>query len=194
LPDLRLISPPPRADLLRQLRGRLGHAVPGGRLIAEGLMGADAPIDFVTLDPSGRAVLILVGDHGHDLELVGRGLAQRAWVAARLGDWIQLAPNLGLRPDSEVRVLLLCPSFTPETRVALRAVGRDVMAPVIYRCVENGASFEVLVEHAIADEPEGRAPEPQPDPATAPAAAAPFRTGLTDADLGLTPEELREFE
>lgn len=192
LSDLRLISPPPRPDLLGQLRGRLGHAVPGSRLLAEGLMGADAPIDFVALEPGGRVVLILVGDHGQDLELVGRGLAQRAWVAMRLGDWIQLAPNLGLRPDSQVRVLLLCPSHSPETRAAVRAIGPDVMALAIYRCVEDGAGFEVLVEHVVADEPEARATAPRRSPATTP--TPPFRTGLTDADLGLTPEERREFE
>jgi hypothetical protein len=194
LPDLRLIPPPPRADLLEQLRGRLGHAVPGLRLLAEGLTGADAPIDFVALEPGGSVVLILVGDRGQDLELVGRGLAQRAWVAPRLGDWIQLAPNLGLRPDSEVRVLLICHSFTPETRVAVRAIGPDVMALAIFRCVENGSGFEVLVEHVAADEPAAGASALRPGPRAAPAATAPFRTGLTDADLGLTPEERREFE
>ena len=181
-------------DLLGQLRGRLGHAVPGLRLLAEGLTGADAPIDFVALEPGGRVVLILVGDRGEDLELVGRGLAQRAWVTARIGDWIQLAPNLGLRPDSEVRVLLLCPSHSAETRAAVRAVGPEVMALAIYRCVENGADFQLLVEHVVADEPEASAAAPQPGPRGAPAATAPFRTGLTDADLGLTPEERREFE
>jgi len=192
LPELRLISPPPRAQLLEQLRVSLGHAVPGIRLLAEGLLGAGSPIDFVALEPSGRVVLILVGDHGQDLELVGRGLAQRSWVAARLDDWIQLAPNLGLRPDSQVRVLLLCPSYAPDTRAAVQAVGPDVMAPVIYRCVKNGAGFEVLVEHVIPDEPAaGNSPLPS---GRATAAVAPFRSGLTDADLGLTPEERREFE
>jgi len=181
-------------DLLAQLRGRLGHAVPGLRLLAEGLTGADAPIDFVALEPGGRLVLILVGDRGQDLELVGRGLAQRAWVATRLSDWIQLAPNLGLRPDSEVRVLLLCPSYTAETRTAVRAIGPDVMALAIYRCVENGAGFQVLVEHVVTDEPEASATAPQPGPGAARATAPPFRTGLTDADLGLTSEERREFE
>jgi hypothetical protein len=193
LPELRLISPPPRAELLAQLRGRLGHAVPGGRLLAEGLLGAGAPIDFVALEPAGRVVLILVGDGGQDLELVGRGLAQRAWVAARLGDWIQLAPNLGIRSDAEVRVLLLCPSWCSASRAAVEAIGPDVMAPAIYRCIEKGASFEVLVEHVIADE---LAPDnpPQASAGADGPAVAPFRSGLTDTDLGLTPEELREFE
>jgi hypothetical protein len=194
LPDLRLISPPPREDLLAKLRGRLGHAVPGLRVLAEGLLGADAPIDFVALEPGGNVVLILVGDRGQDLELVGRGLAQRAWVAARLGDWIQLAPNLGLRPDSEVRVLLLCPVFTPETRTAVEAIGRDVMALAIFRCVEDGSASEVLVEHLVADEAAVGGTARRPTPRESRTAPEPFRTGLTDADLDLTPEERREFE
>jgi hypothetical protein len=194
LPDLRFISPPPRADLLGQLRGRLGHAVPGGRLLAEGLLGADAAIDFVALEPGGGVVLILVGDRDQDLELVGRGLAQRAWVAARLGDWIQLAPNLGLRPDSEVRVLLLCPAFTPETRAAVEAIGAEVMALAIFRCVEDGSGFEVLVEQLGADEAAAGDGARRPRPTTAPTEPEPFRTGLSDADLGLTPDERREFE
>ena len=194
MPDLRFISPPPRADLLGQLRGRLGQAVPGSRLLAEGLLGADAAIDFVALEPGGSVVLILVGDRGQDLELVGRGLAQRAWVAARLGDWIQLAPNLGLRPDSEVRVLLLCPAFTPETRAAVEAIGAEVMALAIFRCVEDGSGFEVLVEQLGADEATAGDGARRPRPTAAPTEPEPFRTGLSDADLGLTPDERREFE
>ncbi|MFQ5415798.1 MAG: hypothetical protein ACE5FL_01995 [Myxococcota bacterium] len=195
--DLRLIAPPDRAKLLVELRYRLGHAVPGSQLIAEGLLGADAPIDFVAVEPDGRVVLVLVGGHGDDLELVGRGLAQRAWVTARLGDWAQLAPNLGLRRDAPVRVLLLCPDFGRESRTAVFALGRAVLAAGVYRCIQNGAGFEVVVEHLDADvdesppreEPPGnqRSGDERPE-------SAPFRTGLTDADLGLTPEERREFE
>jgi hypothetical protein len=164
------------------------------RLLAEGLLGADAAIDFVALEPGGNVVLILVGDRGQDLELVGRGLAQRAWVAARLGDWIQLAPNLGLRPDSEVRVLLLCPAFTPETRAAVEAIGAEVMALAIFRCVEDGSGFEVLVEQLGADEAAAGDSARRPRPTAAPTEPEPFRTGLSDADLGLTPDERREFE
>ena len=196
MPDLRLIAPPPRDELLSQLRGRLGHAVPGLRLLAEGLLGADSTIDFVALEPTGRVVLILVGDHGDDLELVARGLAQRAWVSARLGDWAQLAPNLGLRPDAEVRALLACPAFGAEASAAVRALGSGVMSAVTYRCVQNGVSFEVLVEHPFAmdpdpaDEPESSSHEPDAASSSSPR----FRTGLSDADLGLTPEEQREFD
>ena len=105
MPDLALTAPPPRPELLRQLRLRLGDAAPGLRLLAEGLLGADSPIDFVGIDAEGRAVIILVGDPGGDLELVTRGLAQKAWVGPRLRDWLQLAPKLGVRPELGVRLL-----------------------------------------------------------------------------------------
>jgi hypothetical protein len=190
LPELRLISPPDRAELLTRIRERLGHAAPGSRLIAEGLRGAGSSIDFVAIEPTGSVVLVLVGDHDEDLELIGRGLAQRAWVRARLGDWAQLAPNLGLRADAQVRALLLCPGYGEESRMAIEAVGREVLSAGRYRCVQNGASFETLIEHVgIDDEPLDR---PSPAPAARP--TPPFRTGLTDEDLGLTSEERRELE
>ena len=191
MPDLRLISPPPRDDLAEKLRDRLSHAVPGSRIVAEGLLGAASRVDFVSVEPGGRIALVLVGDHDEDLELVGRGLAQRAWVAARLADWIQLAPHLELRHDAPVRVVLLCPEYSPETRAAIDALGPEVMVGVVYRCVQNGTGSEVLLEHLALPAPSAAPPREE---ATGPTGGGTFRTGLGDADLGLTPEELREFE
>jgi hypothetical protein len=82
-------------------------------------LGANARIDFVAVEPPGRVVLILVGEDGEDLELIGRALAQRAWVEPRLRDWIQLGPNLGLMPNAGVRAILLCPAFRAETLAAI---------------------------------------------------------------------------
>jgi hypothetical protein len=202
LSDLRLIAPPPRAELLDHLRPRLGLLVPGGRVIAEGILGADAAIDFVVVDPAGALVLVLVGAHDEDLELVGLALAQRAWVAARRRDWLQLAPELGLRTDAAVRTVVLCPAFGPTSRAAVEALGRDVMAAAQYRCAQIGADVAVLLEHVDFDRPEPAADEapvravpPAPHaPRPAPRPAPEFRTGLSDADLGLTPEERLEFE
>jgi len=196
LPELRLIAPPDRPALLAQLRSRLGHAAPGARLLAEGLHGADSTIDFVAIEPTGAVVVVLVGDHDEDLELVGRALAQRAWVEKRLGDWAQLAPGLGLRADAPVRALLLCPAYRAESRLAIDAVGRNVMTAGLYRCLQDGAGLAVVIEQlGFADAEVQPAPSSQEPvgPAAAPT-SAPFRTGLTDADLGLTPEEKREFE
>ncbi|MEE9608035.1 MAG: hypothetical protein V3U03_09875 [Myxococcota bacterium] len=189
--DLTLAPPPPRAQLLRQLRGRLGELVASLRLVAEGLLGAEAPIDFVGVEPSGRITLILVGDDGQDLELVGRALAQRRWVEARARDWLQLAPGLGIRPEAGVRVVLLCARFQPETLAAARALGSGVLELAHYRCVRNGTGVDTLVE-AVWTPTASQVHQPGAQ-RTAEPPPPPFRTGLTDADLGLTPEEQREF-
>ncbi len=188
MPDLRLCPPPPRDDLLRQLRLRIGDLAPGLRLLAEGLLGAGSRIDFVASEPDGQVVLVLVGEEGDDLALLARGLAQKAWVEARLGDWLQLAPELGIRPEAGARLWLLSPSFDPQTREAALALGAEAPQLVVYRGVQDGAGVETLLEPL--QEPVAAPPQPTPG---APAPGG-FRTGLRDADLGLTPEERREFE
>jgi hypothetical protein len=187
LPELVLTSLPPRADLLRQLRPRLDELNPGLRIVAEGLLGAEARIDFVGVETSGRVVLVIVGTDEQDLALVGRALAQRAWVEARLRDWLQLAPGLGVRPESGVRVWLLAPHFGAESLAAARAAGGVALAT--YRCVRNGGvDTDALVEALTeASELATRAAAPPREP-------APFRTGLNDAELGLTAAERREFD
>lgn len=189
LPDLSLTSPPPRSELLRQLRLRLPEALPGLRLLAEGILGADARIDFVGVDPEGRATLVLVGEQEDALALLGRALAQRAWVADRLPDWLQLAPSLGIRPEAPVHLVLMAPGFTPDTEAAARSLGPDAPTLTTYRCVRNGSGVETLLEPRAA-----RAAVAAPASGPSPASAAPFRTGLTDADLGLSAEERSEFD
>ncbi len=192
MPDLSLTAPPARAELLAQLGSRLGELIPGVRLLAERVLGADSRIDFVAAEPSGRVILVLVGEEGQDLELIGRGLAQRAWVEARLRDWLQLAPSLGIRPEAGTKVWLLCPSVRPESVAAASQVGSDTLAWAVYRCVRNGSRVETLIEIP------GAAPTTTEAPARAPAEPASdgtgFRTGLSDADLGITPTEHSEFD
>ncbi len=188
MPDLRLCPPPPRDDLLRQLRLRLGDLAPGLRLLAEGLLGAESRIDFVASEPDGQVVLVLVGDEGDDLALLARGLAQKAWAEARLRDWLQLAPELGIRPEAGARLWLLSPGFDPQTRAAALALGAEGPQLVVYRSIRDGADVETLLEPLR----EPRAGPPRPAAGTP--ASGGFRTGLRDSELGLTPEERREFE
>lgn len=188
MPDLSLSPPPPRAELLRELRARLPSAAPGMRVVAQGVLGEGASIDFVGIEPHGRTVLVLVGEAGGDLELVARGLAQRAWVEPRLRDWLQLAPELGLRPEAGVRLVLLCPSFGAESRAAAGALAEAAPVLATYRWVRNGSAVEPLVEPLL--DPTHAPPTAPLPPASAPVPT--FRTGLSDAELG--PEETREFE
>jgi len=188
MPELAACPAPPRRELVRELRARAGDLWPALRVIAEEVLGADATIDWVALEPGGRAVVALVGEAEQDLELVARALAQRAWLEPRLRDWIQLAPRIGLRPEAGVRALLFCPAFRGETLAAARSLGPDVLALATYRCLRDRSGVSVWVEHVALTTSHA-------DGAVAEAIAPePFRTGLSDLDLGLTPEERKEFE
>jgi hypothetical protein len=185
LPELSACRAPPRRELLGELRARASALWPALRVIAEEVLGADATIDWVALEPGGRAVVVLVGEAGQDLELVTRALAQRAWLEPRIRDWQQLAPRIGLRPEAGVRALLICPAFRGEALAAARSLGPEVLSLATYRCVRDGSGISVLLEaeSATAAATNGSGPPPEP-----------FRTGLSALDLGLTPEESREFE
>lgn len=187
MPDLALTRPPPRAELLKQLRLRIHDTAPELRMIAQDLLGAGAPIDFVAVDPAGRVTLLLVGVAGEDVELVTRGLAQHGWVTPRVRDWLQLAPELGARPEAGVRVILLCPEFSTESRGAADALGDAAPEFWTYLCLRNGAGFDALI---VAPDTGARSQGATSEPPAGPA----FRTGLSDADLGLSPEERGEFE
>lgn len=187
MPELALTSLPPRADLLRQLRPRIDEIAPGLRVVAEGLLGAETRVDFVGVEACGRVVLVIVGTVEDDLALVARALAQRAWVEARLRDWLQLAPGLGVRPEAGVRVWLLAPRFRTESLAAARAAGGISLAT--YRCVIDGGIGSGALVEAVA---EGE--ETAPRAAAAGHAPPQFRTGLNDAELGLTVAERREFD
>jgi hypothetical protein len=172
---------------VRELRLRATRLWPALRVIAEDVLGADAAIDWVALEPGGRAVVVIVGEPGQDLELVTRALAQRAWLAPRLRDWLQLAPRIGLRPEAGVRAVALGAGFRSEALAAARSLGSDVLSLASYRCVRDAEGVSVLLEA------EDTAPA-LPTNGSGTVAPEPFRTGLSDLDLGLTPEETREFE
>lgn len=188
---LRYVPSLPRPALRQALRQPRAFDPPL-RILAEDVLGADSRIDLVGVDPDGRIVLVLIGDDADDGALLTRGLAQRAWVQPRLRDWLQLGADLQVSSSAPVVAALLAPGFSPETRAAAEAVGPDAVTLWACRCVGNGVSVEVLLERLSAapggDEAPGR-------PAGAPAGAAGrFRSGLSEEDLGLGPEEVRDFE
>ena len=188
MPELSLCESPPRRELLRLLRSSAAGLWPAWRVIAEDVLGAEGTIDWVALEPGGRACLVLVGEQGEDLELVTRALAQRAWLGPRLRDWLQLAPRIGLRPEAGARALLLCPAFRSEAQAAASALGPEVLSLASYRCVRDAAGVSVLVESIRTASGSAEASEAPAQP------PHPFRTGLSDLDLGLTPDERLEFE
>jgi hypothetical protein len=173
----------------RALRHALGSGAERLRFVAEDVLGAETRIDWVCVGLEGETLLVLQAEPGHDLELVARGLAQRAWVEARLADWVQLAPALGLRPETGVGALLLCPAFGAEARAAAASVPGSRIRLATCHFEHQGAELRAWIapiEPAAprALVPERASPEPLPE----------FRTGLSEADLGITDEEKSAFE
>jgi hypothetical protein len=176
--ELRFVPPPSRAALRRALRGAIARLGRPLRALAEDVCGLGGTIDLVAAEPSGRVVLVLVAEAGEDLELVGHALAQRAWLAPRLGDWLQLAPDLGIRSHETPSLLLVAPDFGDRARAAAAAVDAEGIGLARYRCVADdaGGPARVLLETITAGS----------GAAGAGARRSVFRTGLTD-DL-LQPE------
>jgi hypothetical protein len=185
LSDLRFTTAPPLDERRRALRDALPGLVPGWRPLARDVLGDDARIDWVGRDGEGRCVIALVSEEGEDAGLLTQGLAQREWVSARLPDWAQLAPEAGLRTDLAVEAVLLAPSFGLATRAAARALSDSGLRLARLRFVENGTGVAPLLELV---EPHGS------DVAPPGRDAAGFRSGLTPADLDLSPEERAAFE
>ena len=185
--EIEFEAPLARSELRERLRGRLDALIPGLQLIAEDVLGAETRIDLVALDPQGRATLVLVADPGRELERVADALAQREWLAPRLADWRKLAPQLRLRPEAGTLALVVGSQFGSRARAVARALGEGVCELVVARAVRNGTATGLLLE------PLREAPE-RPALLRESGTRSLFRSGLTDAQLGLSPEERREFE
>jgi hypothetical protein len=162
----------------------------------EGILGAEAPIDLVAADPEGAAVAVIVAAPGGELAAVASALAQRAFVAARIGDWKQLSPGLPLRSDAAARAIVVGEEFCPRAVAAAGAAGPGRIELWRGRALRNGGGIELVLER-VARPPAGGA---ELDPAGARtdprsrSLQSRFRTGLGDLDLGLSPEETREFD
>jgi hypothetical protein len=134
--------------------------------VARDVLGLDARIDVVALDRRGQVVLVLAAVEGEDRARFTDALAQRAWVAARLPDWAQLAPERRIAPELGVRVLLVGGPFDPRTRAAAASLGPD-------------GGVQLVEETAAAAAP---VPPSAPEPAPTPLRSV-FRTGLQPGDL-----------
>jgi len=169
------------AALRRELRSRLGRFGAPLQILAEDLLGEDDErIDWVAIEPGGRVCVALVDADGGDEALLARGLAQRAWVQARIGDWLKLAPSLAARADLRPRLLLLAPEFSRVARLAAREADPEGLrlARFRWRHASNGAP-----ELALEPLAPPSAPGAEAVPETAPLASV-FRSGLGDRDFG----------
>ncbi len=89
-------------------------------LLVEGWRGLEGRVDFVTRDPTGRAVLVHWADPDGALWALAHLAAQRAELEARLPDWAQLDPS---QPPE---ALLLGFGFSAPVRLAAAAFTRPV--------------------------------------------------------------------
>ncbi len=137
---------------------------------AEAILGCEERIDFVGRDPERRAVVVILAEEDQGLVAIASAVAQRSWLAPRLGDWHQLNPQLGVRPDLDPWALVVGPGFCARSLLAAGQLG-DL---ALYECVAELASELVL--RACSSPKEGaRAPASQ---AATLQIRAPFRTGL----------------
>lgn len=180
-------EPSPEAKR-RSLRGALAVQRQPLRVVAENVLGAQTRIDLVAIGTEGETLLVLLGEPGRDLELVARGLAQRVWVEARLADWLQLAPDLGARPEAGVRALLLCAAFGPEALAAASSVTPEWIELATCHFGREGSELRVWIDRVGRAEARAARASPAPEP------VASFRTGLSDADLGVSAEEQSALE
>jgi len=169
------------AALRRELRSRLGLLGAPLQLLAEDVLGEDdARIDWVAMEPDGRLCVALLGAGGGDEALLALGLAQRAWMQARIADWQKLVPGLGARADLRPRLLLIAPDFTRVVRVAAREADPEGLRLARFRWGPAMGGGATLVLEPLDPLP---APHLPPEP-PAPPLASVFRSGLRERDFG----------
>jgi hypothetical protein len=197
-----------RHALRRAIRRELEEMQPPLRTLAENVLADGSRIDLVARDALGDLVVVMIGGVGEDLELFTRILAHRVWVEQRIPDWLQLAPELEL--SSNVSALLLCPEFQRETLAAAGSclppvqlsIYRDLQAThgvLLLEPVVLPAAEQVTVAPRVAPTPQRARASVEPAPRGQPPGPelephpSEFRSGLSEADLQITPEERREF-
>ncbi|MDH3686063.1 MAG: hypothetical protein OEP95_07545 [Myxococcales bacterium] len=187
-----------RAEILECLEGLLGASPEPLRLIVRDVQGLGGPIDAVACDATGTPVLIGIATPDGAADPLGSLLAQRAWLAPRIRDWLQLNPQLPFRPDVRPRMLLLAGQWEAATLAAAAEIGVELGRLRALETVEGTVvGLETPPERASSATerpplerasfgPERTPPEaPPPEPATPPLARpdSGFRTGLRAEDL-----------
>jgi hypothetical protein len=203
LAELEWQGEPDQPSLRRAIRHRLRHFDPTLRVIAEGFLAETSQIDLLAVGAEGEIVSIRIAASGDDAAALTRSLADLSWLRPRTGDFLKLAPGLGLEPSAEPRALLLCPDFGNETRAAVENLPRRTIELLGYRYLRQHGQLSVIFETwkptglppatsrtgRPAHEPGlGSHAQPNGDETarlTDPPSSSSFRTGLTDADLRL---------
>ncbi len=183
MPEWR-IATAGRSALRSALRAQLDELVPGARLIASDLLAAESPIDLLLAGPEGEAIAVGLAEAGHEFEALARAQAHTSWIAARIRDWRKLAPELPLRPERPVRALVLVQEIGDELRAA--AAGMSAVELRQIQALETPDGLRLLLLPSSPARSGDGAPPAEPLPR--------LRTSLSDAELGLTPEEAAAFD
>jgi hypothetical protein len=173
--------PEPGRELRRSLRAALEALEGGLRVLAEDFLGLEDAVDLVAADRARRLVVVLAADPGRELEAVARALAQCEFLGPRVADWKKLQRELPLDPEAGSRALVLAREFPAPARLAARALGGRIG---LARCLPTARPGEPLRLELVEGRPGGEAAREAPSA---------FRFGLSDEDLGLTPEERVEL-
>jgi hypothetical protein len=117
--------------------------------------------------------LVFLAKPGSDLTALTNALAQCAWTEPRVPDWLKLAPQLELRPERGVRVLLLSPQLDPRTIAAAQSLEGPDVALGFCRCIHHGPELEIQIDLLESPDP----------PRLATPIGSRFRTGLRAEEL-----------
>lgn len=148
-------------------------------VIARDLLGCGARISYVVRDHEGRVGLVQPAARGDDLQAWADLVAQLEWVAPRLADWQQLAPERHLDPGLPPRALLVANGFEERTRLA--ACGGPARVE-LWRLVASPAGLWLAEEPGPLPGP-GPARAPEATPREPPLRPSGFRSRLRDEDL-----------
>jgi len=182
---------PATSERRRAVRRELERIEPGLRVVAEDVLAHASRIDLVGIDRRRRITAVTIAPTDGEAPALTRVLAHRAWLAAHAGDWLKLAPDLGLDPGAPVRSILVAPTFDRETRAAAEELPEGWVE--LLRSVELGEGDQRQLGLApVARE----APDAPRDPAhRGDGSAIPtFRSGLRPEDLALSDPEASHFD
>lgn len=186
--------PPSRTERTRLLRRELERLEPGLRVIAEDVLAQSSRIDVIGADGRRRVVAAIVAEGDAVDRALTLALAHRSWLIDHVPDWPKLAPDLPIDATAGVRTLLVAPEFDPELVAAVAALPTGWIELVrLVEIARGGQVHGELVRHPVLRR-NGADPDRPAGSQRRAGAAARFRTGLTARDLGLSDEEIAQFD
>ncbi len=204
--DLEWEGRPERPSLRRAIRHQPRRFDPTIRVVAEAFLAEMSAIDLLAVGGEGEMISIRIGRDDEDVSLLTRSLADLTWLRPRLGDFLKLAPGLGIEPSAEPRALIFSTHFSVETRAAVENFPSRSIELLTYRCFRQQGQLAVLLDswtppEALSASQEASGPRtkrqrrPAEDPSLAdPPSPSNFRTGLCDADLFDAFEEKKRLD